>query len=369
MNKSGHPASVLRQKQIEIARENVVKAEKDGKLTKAQTGLINEQSWFKIFVPAAYGGSQLPLPEILELLESLAWADGSVGWTVSKCALAGWSGGFMGSDLTAEVLSGDKACIAGNGDVSGTAGKTKNGYTINGKWANVAGAAEATAFVVNCAVTQSDGPVAEEHGTPHVLSFLLQRNEVEVGSAWNGMGLAATSSQDIEVKNLKIPADRSFKANAENAVASSRIYHLPYLQLAEAVLAANISGMAFRFVELCQLLLAGMQDERGAALINDNLVQDALDKYVQKMLDARMKLYYAVELTWQACANQQTIKDTILYKVSAAAQDVTRKARECVDALYPFCGIAAMDKTAEINRVWRDLHTASHERLLVFGGL
>ena len=103
-------------------------------------------------------------------------------------------------------------------------------------------------------------------------------------------------------------------------------------------------------------------------VINEPSVQETFDKYTQRLNDARTKLYYAVDLSWQACVNSKQIKEAILYKVSSGAYDLAKKARECVDALYPYCGLAAANKDCELNRVWRDLHTASQHRLLVFGG-
>lgn len=361
MNNSEHPASVIKQKQVDIIRDSAGKAERDGKFTKAQIGLINEQGWFKMLVPSSYGGLQLALPDTLQLLESLANSDGSLGWMVTRCALAGWAGGFLGQEVAGDILSNEKICVAGSMEATGTAESKKDGYTLNGKWSSVTGTADATAFIVNCTVLESE--------TLQVTSFLLLKDEVAITTNWNGLGLAATGSNDIEVNNLIVPESRAFKMTDSAAIVNSRLYHFPQLQLTEATMAVNIAGMASHFIDLCKTMLEGMKSSNGTPLMDDNLVQDTMEKYTQKMNDARVKLYYAAELSWQACVNQQPIKDTILYKVSAAAQDLTRKCRECVDALMPFCGMAAMDKSAEINRVWRDLHTASQESLLVLGAL
>ncbi len=369
MNNTIQPVSVLKQKHIDVIRDSAARAEKDGKLTKAQINIINEQNWFKILAPSSLGGLQLPLPDALLILEALACADGSTGWTVTRCAIAGWSAGFLNADIAKEIFSGDKACIAGSGEATGTAEKTKSGYTVNGKWSLVSGTHEATAFIANCVITQNGTPVKDEDNKTQVLAFLFLNNEATVLPTWNAMGLAGTSCNDIEVKNLKVPSARAFKISGDNAKSGARLYQYPLQQLSEAAMSVNISGMAFHFIDVCRELLTQMKNSNGVALINDNLVDDTFDKYIQKLNDARVKLFYAVELTWQSCVNQQQIKDTILYKVSAASQDLTKRARECVDALYPFCGISSTDKGSEINRIWRDLHTASHESLLVYGGI
>jgi indole-3-acetate monooxygenase len=368
MNKSNYAARVLKQKQIDTIRDAAPRSEKDGKLAKAQLNIINDENWFRIFSPSSYGGLQLPLPDGLQILEALAWADGSTGWAVTKTAIAGWLTGFFNPDIIKEINGAEKIAIAGN-ETTGTAEKTKTGYTVNGKWRHASQSADAAAFFANCVITQGGQPLKGDDNKDQKLTFLLLHDEVTVSASSNAIGLAATSNNDFEAKNLKVPAARAVKINGDNAKVNARLFQYPFLQLTEAAMAVNMSGMAFHFIDTCFDTLEQMKGVNGLPLMSDNMVEDTFEKHLQKLNDARVKLFYAVELTWQSCVNQQPIKDTILYKVSSASQDLTRKARECVDALFPFCGLDAMDKTSEINRVWRDLHTASHEPLLVFGGM
>jgi len=366
MDNSGTQQSHLTKKQIDAIKDGAVKAEKEGRPVKGQLAVLNEHNLLNMLAPQTYGGLQLAVPEALQIVEQLAAADGSIGWLSANAAIASWGKGFLHAD-TAKELINEKTYVAGTIYTGGTAEKTKGGYTLNGKWKHVTGIGDALAFIANCSVSENGAKIEDEAQTEQVLSFILLKSEFSL-LPWNPLGLAGAGSQDVEVKNVKVPSNRAFTMNGEHATNNARLYQYPYLQLSEAFLSVAVAGMAAHFTELCNETIRGMRDARGALLVNDHMVQDTMDKYVQKLNDARVKLYYAAELTWQACANQQTIKDTILYKVSAAAQDLTKKARECADALYPFCGMAAMDKTTELNRIWRDLHTASQERLIVFGG-
>ena len=93
----------------------------------------------------------------------------------------------------------------------------KDGYTLNGKWSSVTGTADATAFIVNCTVLEGE--------TLQVTSFLLLKDEVAITTNWNGLGLAATGSNDIEVNNLIVPESRAFKMTDSAAIVNSRLYH------------------------------------------------------------------------------------------------------------------------------------------------
>jgi alkylation response protein AidB-like acyl-CoA dehydrogenase len=369
MNNS-HPSSVLKQKYTDIIRDSAARAEKDGKLTKAQLGLTHEQHWFKMLTPSSLSGLQMPLPEALRMAEALAWADGSTGWEISLGAGAGWLAGFAETEIAKKIFGDAKLSIAGIADVAGTAEKTKNGYTLNGKWAYVGGAHEAAVFAINCILVK--GGVAVKNETtnePQLLSFLLSKEEVSLTPAGNVMGLSAAANHHMEVKGLAVAAERAIKTGIENAKVDAPLYKFPYIQLLEAFLAINISGMAIHFMDLCEPIFAEQKNRNGVPLAEDRTVKELYEKQIQKLDDARTKLVYAIELSWQSSTNFRQIKPAIVYKVSAASYELSRKARECVEVLFPYCGIEAADKTTEINRVWRDLHTASQHSLLVFGSL
>lgn len=358
MNNSSVAFSELSSQQTELIRESAVKAEKEGKLTKAQLNLIYELGMFKMFVPLAFGGKQTPLPEALKLIESVSAADGSLGWTVVQCALAGWMSAFTKDDSLQARLSNNKLCVAGTYEVTGTAERSKSGYTLNAVMNYITGSAEADLILANCRVS--------ENGASSVVSFLIPRSDVDVQSTWNAMGLSATGSNTCVIKNLAIGKDQAFVIGNDGADTDSPLYRFPLVQLTEAARAISVAGMASHFGNLCEELFAarGIADADSFAA---GQLRDVFDKHNARMLDAHTKLYYAVDLSWQACVHNQKVKEAILYKVSSGANELVKRAREFADAILPYCGLPAVDKSSEINRVWRDLHTAGQDKLLVYG--
>lgn len=361
MSNSSPKLTALKQKHVDIIREAAIKAEKDGKISRPLIALMQEQQWCKMLVPAAYGGTQMPLHEILQLEEAIAYIDGSTGWLLALLACSGWYGGFLEAEVAQKVFSDPKMCIAHSSDNGGVAEKTKSGYKISGTWRFVAGAQDATAFIANCTVKEKGKDQQQ------VMPFLFLKSEVTVLPTWNAMGLVGTGSHSFEIKDLAVTADRMLKTSG--AAKSQHLYQFPFSQLVESSLAASVSGMTMHFIELCKIQLSEKKKKDGTALADDNTVSDILDKYPQKFDDARAKLQYAVDMAWQVVLNFQTLKPATLYKISASASDLVKKAIECADAIYPFCGIEAVDRSSEINRVWRDLHTAGQHPLLVFGGM
>ncbi|HLX91992.1 MAG TPA: hypothetical protein VKR32_09940 [Puia sp.] len=295
-----------------------------GTLHPSQLNIIREHNWFNLFVPRTIGGLEYDLPEGVRLLEQLAYADGSLGWVVTLCGGAAWFVGFLDQALVNTIYSDNHSCFAGSGSVSGIALAIDNGYLVNGIWRYASGSLFATVFTANCRLED----------TNEIRSFLFFCPEVTIHRTWNAMGMIATGSHTFEVRNMLTSANRCFEIKPEAAVLSQAIYQFPFLQFAESTLAVNISGMAMRFLELA-----------GASQTD--------------LADSRQTFYEALDKAWNDINNPLHLQS-----LSGASRSLAHFARQMVDKTYPKCGMLASDLSTEINRVWRNLHTASQHTLL-----
>lgn len=361
------PVNSLSQNWIDLIRTEAVAAEKQGKLTKKQLNLIYEQGWFKLMIPTAQGGKQMALPDVLHMEEALAYADGSLGWVVTLCAGAGWFGGFMDQEIAGTELAGDNICLAGSGATKGTAEIVADGYKINGHWPYATGAPEATSFTANCIVTKNGIPVKNDNGKPQVIAVLLDKGNVTVTDHWNGVGMRATSSHSYQVSDAKVKEDRTFDITSAPVV-KAPLYYFPFHQFAEATLSVNMTGMGMHFMELCGKIIADKTTHDGNGHVDAEALQSKYDTLMQKLQVARQKLYYAVDMSWQVCQANKEISPSLLYKVSAASFASVNIVRDCVNTLFPYCGLQAAERDSEINRVWRDIHTAGQHSMLVGDG-
>lgn len=366
MHSPSHPSSVLTQQQIELIRENAFIAEYDKNISPAMLSLVYEQGWFKLLVPQVYGGVEMLLPELVKLEEAISWADGSLGWVVTLCAGAGWFGGFLDPSFARHIFDDEKVCLAGSGAATGTAEIVDEGYKINGKWMHASGAPQATVFTANCTITKDSVAVKDEAGNSKVLSFTFLKDEVNIIPQWKAMGMVATASFPYEVKDVVVPANRSFKIDISALQIDAPLYRYPFLQLAEATLAANISGMAMHFIDLCEVLFESKQKKSGALLASDEHVFTALLRAKEDMKEARTNMYHALELSWEQGVTHEVISGELLHMVSVSSRNLAKTSRQSVNELYPFCGLTAAYSDTELNRVWRDINTAGQHALLVF---
>lgn len=366
MNMPGHPSRVIATGLTDKIRSLAAAAEELGQLHPDQLAIIYEQGWFNLFVPKQYGGLELSLPEALRIEEALAWTDGSTGWTVTLCSGANWFVGFLDPSAAPEIYKDRKVCLAGSGKASGIARITKDGYTISGQWNYATGSLHATAFTANCTIEKNGVMLQDAAGDPLVYSFWFHKDEVSIRKNWNSIGMAATASHGFEVKEVTVPSNRSFLLQPGKAVLADPVYHFPFLAFAEATLAVNYSGMAVNFLDLCRDLFEEKLSRPSTSRSTLPPLRDMLQEAEQELNTARSLFYAAINSSWDTMVSTQSVSDEQLQSISHTSRRLATIARNKVDLLYPFCGITAADPSTAINRVWRDLHTASQHSLLVF---
>lgn len=366
MNDIAHPSVLLQTEWVEVIRREALAAEQEGLLQAGQLDLIYRQNWFKLLVPKIYGGLEMPLPELIGMEEALSWADGSLGWVVTLCAGAGWFGGFINQETAQLIFADPKVCLAGSGAATGTATKTPTGnYIINGSWKYASGVKHATQFTANCIIKEGEETLLNTDGTPLILPFVIESKHATLIPAWKYVGMMGTGSHAFEIKELEVNVNRCFKIDADAKVIDSTLYNYPFRQLAEGTLAANLSGMALHFVDLCGPIFEERAKLPKLTTANRVTLMYALEEVKANLQNLRNEFYQALDTSWKNFdAGFESPEE--LQAVSHTSRQLAIAARESVDKLYPYCGLMAASPDTEINQVWRDLHTASQHSLLTF---
>jgi alkylation response protein AidB-like acyl-CoA dehydrogenase len=365
-NMPAHPSNFIAIGDVNIIRDTAAEAEQIGTLHADQLRIVYKNAWFKLLVPHAYSGRQIAISDLVRLQEAISWADGSTGWVVTLCSGAGWFGGFISPEIALDVFNNPTVCLAGSGAAGGTAEVTPTGYIINGTWKYASGAHHATHITANCIIKKGGEPILDEEGESLVLPFIFDKKDIDILPAWKYVGMVATGSDAFEIKDLHIAQNRQFKIDPAAAMIQQPLYHYPFLQLAEATLAVNLSGIAIHFMDLCEEIFHRRvkpprftAEQKAIVMIDYNGSKNDLNR-------ARKDFFNAVELSWDALEQDNVAPEELLMDVSVTSRRLAHQAREIVDRLYPYCGLAAASTGTEINRAWRDLHTASQHALLTF---
>src|SRR5262249_54344110 len=135
--------------------------------------------FFRIYLPAAYGGADLTPPAATEIFEELARADASVAWCV-------WNGNTYwtttrGPKEVAQAVFADPDTILANSTrPSGQATVAEGGYRVTGRWSLVSGCQLSAWFILMCIVHQSGKPRPLASGEPESRFMLCPAADCEI---------------------------------------------------------------------------------------------------------------------------------------------------------------------------------------------
>lgn len=339
-------------------------ADEQARLTPEQLDIIHRQKWFRLFVPQSQNGLGLELPEGLRMEEALAKIDGSLGWTVTLCSGATQFTGYLPPSLTNGIFKENGVCFGGSGALSGIATETPEGYIVSGSWKYATGAPYCTHFTANCKIEKDGRLLTNAQGTPVYRSFLFTREEVRIHNDWNTMGLKATASESFSVSGIQVPEERSFTILPAAATLPGAVYRYPFLQFAETTLAVNSLGMALHFLEELQRLIREKSRNEAPHTAPVLPLQQKSEAAIQFLQKLRTRFYSAADDSWNAMLKEGEVPAPVLQQVSKQSRLLARFSRKLVADLYPWCGVSATQNGTVLNRIFRDLFTASQHTLL-----
>lgn len=364
MNTWQDPSTYLSIDDRNLIRSHSLPAEQQGKLTIEQLQLIYDRDWFRVMVPKYLGGLEWTLIEVMQLFEAAAWADGSFGWTLNLGAGANIFSAYLNEEIAKPIFGKKEICIAGSDASSGTAEKNGNDFIINGNWRYATGATHAKFFSINCVITENGEPVLNDSNEKIIKPFIVPRESVIITDLWNSYGLIATASHDFKIENISIPEIYSFNFAVPSVQATGNLYKFPFLQLAEALLSVTLCGMSIHFNELVEEYI---KIKLSVNTIKAGQLAGQLNKIESTKANvetSRDIVYQLVNTAWQKLSAHEKITPELLHQISNAARDLSKQSRLASEQLYPFAGMNAIVPDSEINRTWRDIHTASQHVLL-----
>jgi alkylation response protein AidB-like acyl-CoA dehydrogenase len=269
--------------------------------------------------------------------------------------------GYLQQDWSAEAFVQPDVCFAGSGRPNGIATIVEDGFRVSGQWDYATGAPHATIFTANAVVYNNGLPLLTEDGTPTILSFCFKREEVKIIENWATMGMKATAGNSFEVENIWVPSNRTFTIDAQHCILPNPLYQYPFLSFAELTTAVNTLGMGMHFLEECQEIFSQKiakqpenKDLKAMLLNESNLIYEQ-----------RKAFYEIAQASWQECITTGELSATTMAQISDTCKTMVRKIRKMANQLYPYCGMVAAITDTRINRIWRDLFTASQHSLLL----
>ncbi|GEL76743.1 hypothetical protein [Tenuibacillus multivorans] len=345
------------QKDIQLIRSQSREIESSGELTREILELIYEKKLFKLFVPNELNGNMTPFPEAIKIFEDAAYIDGSFGWLVQIGSGAGFFVTTMNPKVAKDIFSKRDIYIAGSDRPSGTARKVDGGYIVNGEWKFASGSKNATIFTANCQI-EVDGEIV---GMAKAFTFTAE--QVEIIEDWEAFGLKGTNSHTFRVQDVFVPEEYTFDVMKPHFHYDDPVYHYPFLPFSVANIASTTIGIAKHFFEEARAY-AGKKKETW----DPNRYETVIEKIKQSeqpYIKDVQAFYQSIEQSWDTHLNGETVTDDQLIDIMTKSQEVAHSAVSGAQVIFRYLGMDAIMESTELNRIYRDLHTASQHKLLV----
>jgi len=311
--------------------------------------------FFRISLPAAYGGLDLGPVEGTRVFEELARADASVAWCV-------WNGNTYWTTTrwpqeVAQALFADASTILANSTrPSGRAEVVHGGYRVSGRWSLVSACQFSHWFILLCVVHEDGKPRLTPSGSPENRFVLCPARDCEIVDTWTAGGLRGTGSHDVVVEDRFVPtAHASFYTDPH--VLTEPRYKLPHVARIVPGLGAMALGIARTAIDALIELAGGKRHERSSQMLcEDRGAQTRLSQAEALFSSARLFLYDAAERVWQDVAAGREPAVDARARVRLAAWHAVTSACQAVDLVYLSGGATSLYVTCPIERAFRDVH-------------
>jgi 3-hydroxy-9,10-secoandrosta-1,3,5(10)-triene-9,17-dione monooxygenase len=326
---------------------------------------FHEAGFFKILQPKAYGGYELPITVLTNVIFEIASACGSAGWVYSVLGLHQWEVAQLSAQAIADIWGDDpKALLSSSYAPTGKVELAEGGYLLNGKWRFSSGCDHA-----NWAIIGGVRPPRSAGEEPVLCAFFVSRSDFEIIDDWHTLGLAGTGSKTLSLNNVFVPEHHQHAIFNVVAVPKdvSPLYKLPYGAVLGEALANAAFGMAQgvldRFVEI--------NKTRRSAIAQSNYA-DSPDIH-----------HYIADCAY-VIRTARTLSDDNLRRASEAANEgrevpaidrarhmweMSKSWNACAEAaakLFLVSGAQAIFKDDPLQRAFRDVQSAGTHRGAAF---
>lgn len=358
MADTGNGAAAL----LDVARSlrTPILAERDRidaarRLPEDLTRELASSGFFRIYLPAAYGGLDLTPMEAMEIFEELARADASVAWCVWN-GNTHWTAAQLSPDAARTVYADPEVVTANSTRPSGQARVVEGGYRVNGRWSLVSGCELGTWMVLLCVVYDGDQPSLAGSGAPEARFMLIPSGKCEIIDTWTVGGLRGTGSHDVAVRDVFVPSSYGSGFTDPYVLPEPR-YRIPPFSRVVPGLGAMALGIARTAIQTLTELAVEKTPQRTTQSLRENHgAQTRVSEAESLVRSARLFLFDSLDRLWSTVTATGEAPMEARAHVRLAASHAVSSAVQAVDLMYTAAGASAIYASCPLERAFRDVH-------------
>ena len=322
---------------------------------------LHAANLFRMWLPRAIGGAELPPLAFLAVIEELSRQDGSLGWCTVIPAGYGRLAGALEENVARKIFATGMGVLVGTLNPTGKAVAAPGGYRVTGRWSYGSFIGYGDWVLGNCITADATGPRQAGDGGPEFRLCLFPRTEVEVFDIWHVGGLRATGSNDFQVTDLFVP-ERHTIPLVDFQPPPRRpgpLYAVPMTSTFVSCIATVALGIARAAIESLIEIGAEKRTAGSSTVLRDKPMAQADLARAEALLGAgRAYLFGELGTMWEDAVAGRAIELRARAAVRLAACHATQCAIQVVDLMYQSAGGAALFQSGRLERCLRDVHAA-----------
>ena len=337
-----------------ILNQSINEEENNGRLSTRVVNAIKQSGFYKLFLPESLGGLEADPLTTAKVIEEVAGHNTAAGWSLMVANTTLLMLSRIPEKGIEEIFGNDpEAFIAGTVHPPMMAKSIEGGYVINGRNPLISNVHEAKWIMVLALVIENGQPKMAD-GHPEILGVYLNASDCKIIDTWDVIGMHATDSNDIEVKDVFVPDHRICKLMDEFKPGrhfSKPLYNFPAAGGNIACLLAPVSLAVgqnaineLKTIAAKKTPLGSMVPIRERGAIQRKLgIAEALVR------SSRIYLHDTIEKCWQRIQAGESISLEEKAGLALAASHTNQSCVQAVELMYTAAGSSGIYKRSKMS--------------------
>jgi indole-3-acetate monooxygenase len=315
------------------------------------------------------GGIEPSFRDMIDTWIEMAWQDGSFGWIgIANLPSTASASAYLPDEGFAEVFTANDNQVTMGGQFfpNGQGYSGDGGYRLSGAW-NFGSGTGHSEYVAAGFLPMDNGEIRWlSEGIPDMHAAILPRSDITFTDGWHVQGLKGTGSFDYNVKDVFVPAYRTFPLfTREPYRGSSPTFRMGLMSVTAAGHAGWALGVAKSMLDDVEELAASkvrMGDM--STLASRPSFQKGLAHHVAMWRAARLLVLDAFEAAEASVAAGNPLSPRQRADMRVAAVYATDASRECSTWAHLAAGTTAIREGSRLERAFRDIYTGTQHAFI-----
>jgi alkylation response protein AidB-like acyl-CoA dehydrogenase len=336
----------------ELIGSHIGQMERERRLADEVVAGIRDTGLNRSLIPAALGGDERHVLEVLEAVERIASFDGSTGWCAAIGAGSNLFSGYVNRSVAETVFSDPDQ---GNSGIFGPMGQVRangSGFTLSGRWPFGSNSLHSAYLGVACFWY---GDQEEPEPIPRYLMVPVEHVTIE--DTWDAPGLCGTGSHHATIDAAPVDRDQTISF-LDPSWAEGPLWRLPMFCILGPVLGITAFGMARGALDDVSKRIADNVSGLRGALADDPVGLADFAAADAALRAVRAGLVDAVARAWDHAERGEKVPKVVQAQVFGSMTYGCQVAVDVVSTCHRLGGGSAAYAGSSLLRRLRDVETA-----------